>query len=366
MSSTNDIKYLIGFTKTPGIGRVRLALLKEYFGNLSNAWKAPKAELLEAGLDKKTVESINTFRQNFSLDRELDLLDKYKIRAVSIDSAEYPSLLKEIDDCPVILYVRGSLFDYFKESVAVVGTRRPTAYGRQVTENLVADLVTNGLGIISGLAKGIDTVAHRSAIDSGGRTIAVFASGLDVVYPPQNLNLAKDIIEHGALVSEYGLGMQPKAENFPRRNRILSGLSKGVVVIESGESGGALITAGFALEQNREVFAVPGSVFSSMSKGPNRLIQQGAKLVKACGDILEELNLTEASYSVPIPRPRKSDKEESLILNCITEEPLHVDEICRGTGLSASTVISKLAIMELDGLVRQFGAMSYMLIKNRR
>lgn len=359
MPDSNEIKYWVGFTKTPGIGKARLTALKEHFGVLADAWKAPKSELVKAGLDDKTAENVINFRRDFSLDNELKLLDKYKIRVLTIESAEYPALLKEIDDCPAILYVRGNLRDVDETCVAVVGTRRVTGYGRQITEDLVADLAANNITIVSGLAKGIDTVAHRSALDSNGRTIAVFASGLDIVYPPENLKLARDIIEHGALVSEYALGTKPKAENFPRRNRILSGLSKGVLVVESGESGGALITAAFALEHNREVFAVPGSVFSAMSKGPNKLIQQGAKLVRNCEDILDELNLAETTRQLPMCNLTSLDEEEAVILKCITGEPAHIDEICRHTGLVASTVVSKLAIMELNGVVRQLGGMSY-------
>jgi DNA processing protein len=367
MPDSSEIKFWVGFTKAPGIGKARLTMLMDHFGSLSAAWNAPKSELVRGGLDEKTAENVAGFRDSFSLDNELKLIDKYKIEILTYDSPQYPALLREIYDCPAILYVRGELKEVDGASVAVVGTRRSTAYGRQITEELVSELSASNITIVSGLAKGIDTIAHRSAIDANGRTIAVFASGLDIVYPPENLKLARDIIEHGALVSEYALGTKPKAEHFPRRNRILSGLSKGVVVIESGESGGALITAAFALEQNREVFAVPGSLLSSMSKGPNKLIQRGeAKLVRNCHDIIEELNLAENVQQLEMRSLEVADSTESQILKCIAEGPAHIDEICRGTGLDTSTVVSKLAIMELNGLVRHLGGMSYVLSKNMR
>jgi DNA processing protein len=359
MPESNEIKYWIGFTKVPGIGKSRLTALRSYFGNLKDAWKSTKPELLKAGLDDKTADAFITFRQDISLDQELLLLEKYNVKLLTCESPGYPSLLKETGDCPAVLYVRGELKSIDETSLAVVGTRRATAYGRQVTEDLVTNLVANGITIVSGLAKGIDTVAHRSTIDANGRTIAVFASGLDIVYPPENVKLAREIMQNGALVSEFPLGTKPKAENFPRRNRILSGLSRGTVVIESGETGGALITANFAAEQNREVFAVPGSIFSAMSKGPNKLIQEGAKLVRNHMDILDELNLPATSQQLKLQNLNAPDGIESVILRYLADEPTHIDEICRQTGLSMATVTSNLAIMELNGMVRHLGNMSY-------
>ncbi|RPJ63003.1 MAG: DNA-protecting protein DprA [Dehalococcoidia bacterium] len=363
MPESDEIKYWVGFTKVPGIGKSRLTSLHSYFGNLKDAWKAAKPELLKAGLDDKTADAHIAFRQDISLDQELVLLEKYNVKVLTCESPDYPTLLKEIGDGPAVLYVRGELKNVDEISLAVVGTRRATAYGRQVTEELVTNLVANGITIVSGLAKGIDTIAHRSTIDINGRTIAVFASGLDIVYPPENVKLAREIMQNGALVSEFPLGTKPKAENFPRRNRILSGLSRGTIVIESGETGGALITANFAAEQNREVFAVPGSIFSAMSKGPNKLIQEGAKLVRNHVDILDELNLSSTSQQLWLRNLNAPDGIESVILRHLADEPTHIDEICRQTGLSMATVTSNLAIMELNGLVRHLGNMSYTISK---
>ena len=359
MPVSEEIKYWVGFTRVPGIGKARLTALKEHFGSLQTAWLAAKVDLMRAGLDEKTADNVVSCRAGFFGDAELQMLDKYHVSVVTCESPGYPALLKETSDYPAVLYIRGELKPADETSVAVVGTRRSTAYGRQVTEELVTNLAANGITIVSGLAKGIDTVAHRTALASGGRTIAVFACGLDVVYPPENMKLACDIITNGALVSEFPLGTKPKAEHFPRRNRILSGLSKGVIVVESGETGGALITANFAAEQNREVFAVPGPIFSAMSKGPNRLIQEGAKLVRNHLDVLEELNLSETSKQLEMKDLSAPDGIESVILKCVASGPTHIDEICRETGLNTATIASSLAIMELNGLVRHLGGMSY-------
>jgi DNA processing protein len=362
----SETKYWIGFSRAPGIGKVRLNSLKDHFGCLEGAWKASKAELIRAGLDDKIADGLVDCRTKISLEKELELIEKYHIKVIPFNSPHYPPLLKEIHDYPAVIYIRGMLKALTGTNIAVVGTRRATAYGRQVTEELARSLVMNNITIVSGLAKGIDTAAHRAALDAGGQTVAVFASGLDIVYPPENLNLAREIMEHGVLVSEYPVGIKPKADNFPRRNRILSGLSSGVLVVESGESGGALITANFAVEQNREVFAVPGSVLSPMSRGPNKLIQEGAKLVRNHLDIIEELNLSVVSQQLVMEELTASNEIESHIMKCMTGEPTHIDEICRKTGINTSTVMSNLAIMEFKGLVRQIGSMSYMLNNNLR
>jgi DNA processing protein len=235
-----------------------------------------------------------------------------------------------------------------------------------VVEGIAGDLARSGVTIISGLARGIDSVAHRSALDAGGRTIAVFACGLDIVYPAENLRLAQAIMERGALVSDYPLGTRPKAEHFPRRNRIMSGMSLGTLVVEAGEESGALITARLALEQNREVFAVPGSILSPSSRGTNRLIQDGAKLVRGVKDILEELNLTAVPQQLEMREVVPADETESLVLKRLSAEPTHIDEVCRQSGLPVSTVSSTLAIMELKGMVRQVGGMNYVLAREVR
>ena len=361
-----DIKYWVGFSLIPGIGRVRFTQLEDYFGNLEDAWKAGPANLKHTGLDSSSINAITHWRPRISLAAEIEKLDRYKVKALTYHDDDYPARLKEIYDFPPVLYLRGSLLPQDEWCLAVVGTRRATVYGRQVTEEIVADLVQNKITIVSGLAKGIDTVAHNSALEAGGRSIAIFACGLDTVYPAENTNLARRIMQQGALISEYPLGTRPRAENFPRRNRIMSGLSLGVLITEAGETSGALITANMALEQNREVLAVPGSILSPVSKGTNRLIQEGAKLVRDYTDILEELNLTAVAQQIEMKELMPATDTESLLLKQLAAEPVHIDEICRSTALPISTVSSSLAMMELKGLVKQVGTMNYVLAREVR
>jgi DNA processing protein len=362
-----DIKYWVGFNNIPGIGRVRLGQLESYFGNLELAWKAPLGELKRAGLDSQALRSIDEFRPKISLDDEMAKLDRYHVRVLTCNDADYPKRLKEIYDYPPVIYIKGKLLPEDEWCLAVVGTRRATVYGKQVTEEIVTDLARSKITIVSGLAKGIDTVAHRSALEAGGRTVAVFASGLDIIYPSENERLVKNILEHGAIISEYPLGMKPRAENFPRRNRILSGLSLGVLVTEADEDSGAMITARDALEQDREVFAIPGSILSPSSRGTNRLIQMGeAKLVRVCSDILEELNLTTVARQMEMRELLPETETESLLISQLSGEPSHIDEVCRKSGLPAATVSSTLAMMELKGLVKQVGTMNYVLSREMR
>ncbi len=361
-----DTKYWVGFSLIPGIGRVRFAQLENYFGSLENAWKATRADLKHGGLDSSAINAVDSWRRKISLEAEMEKLGRYGVKVVTWHDPDYPSRLKEIYDYPPILYVRGSLLPADEWCLAVVGTRRATVYGRQVTEEIVADLAQNKITIVSGLARGIDSVAHRSALEAGGRTIAVFACGLDIVYPAENASLARSIIQQGALISEYPLGTKPRADNFPRRNRIMSGLSLGVLVIEAGETSGAMITARLALEQNREVFAIPGSILSPVSNGTNHLIQEGAKLVRNYTDILEELNLTAVAHQMEIREVIPATDTESLLLKQLSAEPTHIDEVCRSSGLPVSTVSSTLTMMELKGLVKQVGTMSYVLAREAR
>ncbi len=356
----------MGFNIIPGIGRVKLAQLENYFGSLGDAWKAAPGDLRHAGLDSSSTHAITSWRPKISLEVEMEKLDRYGVKVFTWHDPGYPSRLKEIYDYPPLIYVRGSLLPEDEWCLAVVGTRRATVYGRQVTEEIVADLAQNRITIVSGLAKGIDSVAHHSALEAGGRSIAVFACGLDIVYPSDNAELARRIIQQGALISEYPLGTRPKADNFPRRNRIMSGLSLGVLVIEAGKTSGAMITARLALEQNREVFAIPGSILSPASSGTNYLIQEGAKLVGDYTDILEELNLMAVARQMEMKEVIPSSDTESLLLKQLCAEPTHIDEVCRSSGLPMPTVSSTLAMMELKSLVKQVGNMNYVLAREVR
>lgn len=364
--TNKDIKYWVGFSLISGIGRVRFTQLENYFTSLENAWKAGPAELKQAGLDSGPIRAITSRRPKISPEAEMEKLDRYGVKVLTWHDQDYPARLKEIYDYPPLIYVRGSLLPEDEWCLAVVGTRRATVYGRQVTDEIVTDLAQSKITIVSGLAKGIDTVAHHSALEAGGRTIAVFACGLDTVYPAENANLARRIMQQGALISEYPLGTKPRAENFPRRNRIMSGLSLGVLVIEAGESSGALITAHMALEQNREVFAIPGSILSPASSGTNHLIQEGAKLAHSYSDILEELNLTAVAHQMGLQEVIPASDTESQLLKQLCAEPAHIDQVCRSSGLPMPTVSSTLAMMELKGLVKQVGAMNYVLAREAR
>jgi DNA processing protein len=349
--SDKDIKYWVGFSLIPGIGRVKMSQLESYFASLEDAWKSTPADLKQAGLDSSAIRAINSWRPKINLEAEMEKLDRYAVKVFTYHDATYPARLKEIYDYPPLLYVRGSLLPDNDWCLAVVGTRRATVYGRQVAEEIVTDLARNKITIVSGLARGIDSIAHHSALAAGGRSLAVFACGLDIVYPSENASLARQIIQQGALISEYPLGAKPKAENFPRRNRIMSGLSLGVLVVEADESSGAMITAHLAAEQNREA---------------NHLIQEGAKLVRDYSDILEELNLTAVARQLEMKEVIPASDTESLLLKQLSAEPTHIDEICRSSGLAASTVSSTLAIMELKGLVKQMGTMNYVLAREAR
>ncbi len=359
----SDTQYWVGFSKVPGIGRVRLQQMELHFGNLHNAWTADRRELRAAGLDHRTVEQIVTHREAISLDEEMEKLQRHGVTVLTCRDDTFPARLREIYDVPTVIYVRGSLVEADEWSIAVVGTRQSTVYGRDITERLVEDLVRNRITIVSGLARGVDAVAHRTSLEAGGRTIAVSACGLDMVYPAENTALARSIIESGALVSEYPLGMKPKGDNFHRRNRILSGLSLGVLVTEAGKRSGALITANYAVEQNREVFAVPGSILSPNSEGTNCLLRDGAKLVTCAEDVLEELNLSMIPRQLEMRSVIPGNETESTLIRFLGSQPTHIDEICRLSSLPIASVSSTLAMMELKGVVRQLGGMHYALAR---
>ena len=362
-----DIKYWVAFNNIPGIGRVRFGQMENYFGSLELAWKASAGELKHAGLDSPALRTIEQCRGSIDPDAEMEKLTRFNVDVITCKDEAYPSRLKEIYDFPPLFYIKGSLLPEDEWCLAVVGTRRATIYGKQVTQEMVADLARSKITIISGLARGIDTVAHRTALENGGRTVAVLANGLDMIYPAENQNLAKDITEHGAIISEYPLGTKPRAENFPRRNRILSGLSMGVLVTEADENSGALITARDALEQNREVFAVPGTILSPASRGTNRIIQAGeAKLVTRYTDILEELNLMTVAKQIEMSELLPATETESILIKQLSAEPAHIDEVCQKSGLPAAMVSSTLAMLELKGMVRQVGTMNYVLAREIR
>jgi len=361
---TKELKFWIAFNRVPRIGRARFMLLERHFGSLEGAWRASLSDLRAAGLDSRTAQHVVARRPTIDPDAVLKQVADSDARAITWNDTEYPPRLKEIYDKPPLLYLRGELLPEDERSVAVVGTRRPTAYGREVAYQLSYELAQVGVTVVSGMARGIDAIAHRAALEAGQRTIAVMGSGIDVMYPREHGSLAAEIARNGALVSEHPLGSRPDAQNFPRRNRIISGMTLGTVVVEGAEGSGALITARHALEQNREVFAVPGNIFSPGSRGTNRLIRDsGAKLVSDCKDILEELNLSFVGEQIEMTALFPADEGEAEILRYVTYDPVHIDEIVRSSALAISTVSGALAMMELKGLIRQVGGMNYIRLK---
>ena len=344
-----------------------MALLEGHFGALSRAWEASSSELTGAGLDQGTARHIVSHRPTIDPDQELENVTSAGVRAVTWHDADYPGRLGEIYDKPPVLYVRGELPSDGDRLVAVVGTRKPTAYGREVVHQLSSELARAGVTIISGLARGIDGLAHRAALEAGQRTVAVLGSGVDVIYPREHTSLAEQIVANGAIISEHPMGTRPNAQNFPRRNRIISGMTLGTVIIEAPEGSGALLTASHAIEQDREVFAVPGNIFSPTSQGTNRLIRDSsAKLVTSVEDILEELNLSTVTHQLELAAFFPEDEAEAAVLKFVSFDPVHIDEITRNSALAASTVSSALTMMELKGLVKQVGGMNYMRLRETR
>ncbi|MGH2387912.1 MAG: DNA-processing protein DprA [Chloroflexota bacterium] len=355
-----DAGYWVAWSKVTGVGAARLKRLWEHFGDLEAAWRAPQSVLARAGLDSRAAAAALAERGALNPNAERERLERANVELITIDDASYPALLRRGEGAPACFYVRGTLLPEDEMAIAIVGSRAITSYGRQVTQQFTTDLARQGLTIVSGLARGIDAVAHRAALDAGARTIAVLGCGVDVTYPPEHRSLAADVAAHGALISEFPLGAKPDAPNFPMRNRVIAGLSLGTLVIEAGKSSGALITATCALEWNREVFAVPGSIYAPRCEGTNRLISKGeAKLVCAVGDILEELNLSLVPQQLAMDSLLAHDQTEARLLDHLGQEPMHVDALTRLTALPISVVTSTLTMLELRGLVRQVSTMQF-------
>lgn len=361
--NNRDLKFLNAWNSIPNIGPMTIRGLQEHFGTLENAWKAGEADLVSAGITPQRLQSVNWKRPSLHPDREMEKLFRNDIWIITEDDPLFPLPLKEIPSSPLFLYGKGDAKKLSAKSLmlGIVGTRRPTPYGIEATEVLVRGLVEKGTIIVSGLAWGIDAKAHETTLEAGGTTIAVLGTGLDQpsIFPPENRGLAKRVAEKGGVViSEYAPETPAMKEHFPARNRIIAGLSKGVVVTEARERSGALITARLALEQNREVFALPGSIFSSTSRGPNSLIQQGAKLVQSSQDILEELGI---EYTESTKKDFSLGEKEKIIYNLL-EEPLSVDAIKEKTNLETSFIIATLSFLELRELVKNLGQDTYQRI----
>jgi len=366
---------LVALSLVPGIGGGRLRALVARFGRPSAVWQAPRAALMQVpGVGEKTVDAILSFDDRDQVDQQIERAEQMGVSLLAPWEKRFPSRLREIYDPPAYLWMRGTLEPADERALAVVGTRACTDYGRVQARRFAQALVQRGLTVVSGLAYGIDAAAHRGALEAGGRTIAVLGSGLGRIYPQANARLARQAARSGAVLSEFPIDAKPDAPHFPERNRIVSGLSLGTLVIESKSEGGALITARMACEQNREVFAVPGGVGRPTSEGTNRLIQRGhAKLVLTPEDIFEELHLTEegepatsakdGSGAVRAASTRRSlgDLDESArrLYEALSTTPIHIDALCDQTGVAPSKALVTLLELEFEGWVRQLAGKQF-------
>ena len=370
MTHDPELPYWLALRRA-GLGSVSFSRLIAHFSSVSRAWEADPEGLARAGLEPQFVRAALKARATFDASREMTLLERAGARALTWLDESYPPALANIPQSPPVLFVRGRHDPTVDPAVAVVGTRRVTPYGRQACEHFCEALAAAGVAIISGLARGIDAIAHRVALDRGTPTVAVLAGGIDQVYPRENAGLAERILEHGCLVSEYPPGIRTRADYFPRRNRIIAGLARATLVVEAGETSGALHTANWAFEQQREVFAIPGSVFSRQSRGTNQLIREStAKLVATPEQLCEELNLlalgTQVPLEPPVSRapaepalPTGTTPAEGRILHWLREGPVHADELSRAAGLPIAEVTSTLQILVLKGIVREEGPMMF-------
>jgi DNA processing protein len=340
--------------------------LGDFFGSLEVAWYSPVEGFISAGIPQKIIENLMKIRSQVDLNRIMDNIAQKKIRVITWQDPDYPRRLKEINQSPPVLYINGNINVEDEWAVAVVGTRRVTTYGRMVAMELAGFLARNGITVVSGLARGVDAIAHQAALQAGGRTIAVLGSGVDIVYPPEHTKMAKEIIIQGALMSDYPIGTPPDGVNFPPRNRIISGLSLATVVVEAGEKSGALITAEFAVEQGRDVFAVPGSIMAPQSDGTNRLIEQGARPLLKMEEILETLKLENIPEKQQHRKACPMNPLEMKIMQHLTREPLHVDELSNLSGLPINEVSATLTLLELKGMVSQVGSMNYVSAREHK
>lgn len=350
----------------PGVGPGRLRALLARFGSGTAVLGASPDALAEvAGIGPKTAHAIRHFEdEEDEVRAQLHRAEQAAASLLTLHDDRFPALLKEIYDPPAFLWERGQVTPEDGRALAIVGTRRCSDYGRRVAEELASELVQRGFTIVSGLAYGVDAAAHRGALEAGGRTLAVLGSGVDRIYPQKHTRLARQVVESGALLSEYPMGADPEAANFPRRNRIISGLSLGTVVVESYDEGGALITARLAVEQNREVFAIPSTIYNSAGVGANRLIQRGhAKLVQGPDDIVEELNVAplegEEAKEAESPAPASLSDPEQVLLDALDHEPAHIDEICARVEMDSSTALVYLLELEFKGYVRQLAGKQF-------
>jgi DNA processing protein len=367
-----SLKYWLAINKIPNLGPVTIKKLWEHYGSIQAVWNADEKNIWKIeGLSKPAVKAFINNRNKVDLNAEIKAIEKTEVKVLTIEDEDYPTGLKNIYDPPPVLFIKGKILRSDEKALAIVGTRKASRYGLEMARKLASDLSSLGITIISGLAAGIDTAAHRGALEAKGRTIAVFGCGINVIFPAANRDLAKEIERTGALVSEFPVGAGTDKVNFPRRNRVISGLSLGVIMVEGHYDSGAMITAKAALDQGREVFAVPGNVQLDQSKGPHWLIKQGAKLVESVEDVLDELksqipiskSQTIPKSQIPMTKRDYSDlsQDEQKIVSVLSLEPKHLDVISMETKLSIPQVSSTLMMLEIKKVVRQLPGKNFVL-----
>jgi DNA processing protein len=361
----SEIRDWIGLSLVPGVGPKRFVSLLNHFGSPKEVLSARLKELEQIpDIGEMTARNIKDFHSWEEAEKQSLRVGKDGIRFITLNCAEYPPGLKNIYDPPPYLFVKGEIIKEDSKALAIVGTRQPSPYGRLIAEKITCELAERGITIVSGFARGVDSISHHFALESKGRTIAVFGSGLDIIYPPENKKLAEKIEKSGALISEFLLGTEPEGTNFPKRNRLISGLSLGVIIIEAGIKSGALLTAQLALEQGREVFAIPGNISSKGSQGTNWLIKNGATLVTRAEDVLEEL---ENVFSDETEKPNKEasfslSEQEQKVYQLLSTEPAHIDLIAREGQLSTPQALSLLLNLELKGAVKQLSGKNFVRV----
>lgn len=371
----DDLIFLNALNIINGLGCQKMKMLLGFFETAEKAWQADLSQLEKSGIGPSLAHKIIAERADINPDEEWEKLEKENIKMVTLSDENYPALLEEISSPPYVLYIKtndnnfsargGPAFSWNESPmIAIVGSRKFTQYGKQAAENFARELARAGITVVSGMAFGIDSFAHRGALEAGGKTIAVLGSSLEDanIGPRSNYELSKNIMENGALISDFPAGITSLPGNFPARNRIMAGLTLGTIVIEAALESGSLITANLALEFNREVFAVPGSIFSPQSEGTNKLIKSGAKIVTGVKDILEELKIEQKQEAEKVKTIIPATSEEEKIIKVLSPDPLHIDTITKMTKLESSVASSTLAIMEMKGIVRNIGGQNYIAL----
>ena len=356
----NNVQYLLALHSVDGLGPIRLKALIDFYKDPKLAWEAEAKELKEIGIPQNVLEKLSEKRRTLDPNTNLENIQKMGIKWVSVFDETYPEALKQIYDPPIILYYKGDILPQDSFSIAIVGTRKMTGYGKLVTEKFTSHLVKSGFTVVSGLARGVDSTAHLTALEVDGRTLAVLGGGLNHIYPPENIGLVTKIIGgKGAVMSEYPPDVPSLPGNFPSRNRIISGLSKAVLVTEADIDSGSLITARVAIEQGKDVFAIPGPITSALSSGPTQLIKEGARIVMNPDEILEEMGIDQRIINVGQFTTNNLSEQEKNILISLQNESRDIDELCRELKLPTSSILATLLKMEIGGLIRNLGNNTY-------